>query len=37
MGKYLERFQEEKLELMNGTEFRSWESIQEDSGRRNWS
>jgi len=34
MGKHLERFQEKRLELMNRTEFRSWESIQEDSGRR---
>jgi len=35
MGKHLGRFQEKRLELMNRTEFRSsWESIQEDSGRR---
>jgi len=34
MGKHLGRFWEQKLELMNGTEFRSWKSIKEDSRRR---
>jgi len=34
MEKHLGRYQEKRLELMNRTEFRSWESIQEDSGRR---
>ncbi|WP_278321387.1 hypothetical protein [Lacrimispora amygdalina] len=32
MGKHLGRFWEKKLELMNGTKFRSWETFREIPG-----